>query len=357
MNAEQSRTERSRNDRDRTERDRNESDRTERGRNERGRSDEHGADPNRSDPRGGRRLEVTGSGGIRLAVWEQGDPDAETVLFIHGYPDSHTVWDLVVDRLVDDHHVVTYDVRGAGGSDAPRGRSGYHLDHLVTDIEAVIEATSPDRPVHLVAHDWGSIQAWSAVLHPEIGARIASFTSMSGPGVTVISEWIRNRLSPGDGHWRELSRQAVRSWYILAFQNPLAPLAWRVGLARNWRWFIGSVEGVPTDERWPAPTITRDASNGVRLYQENLSPLPRPGHRRPGAPHGIDYADTTRVPVQLVVATGDSYVTPELLDDVRDVAPDLTRVRIAGGHWLPRTNPVELSELIRSFVDANRVTD
>lgn len=299
------------------------------------------------------RREITGSGGVRLALWEQGDPDAPTVLFVHGYPDSHGVWDLVVDRLVEDHHIVTYDVRGAGESQAPRSRSDYHLDHLVGDIEAVIDATSPDRPVHVVAHDWGSIQAWSAVLHPEVNKRIAGFTSMSGPGVAVISDWIRNRIRPGGDHWRQLSRQAMRSWYILAFQNPLAPLAWRAGLAKTWPWFIGSVEGVPTDERWPAPTIARDASNGVKLYQENLSPLPRPGHRRPGPPHGVDYADTTDVPVQLIVATQDSYVTPELADDAHNVAPNLTRVRIAGGHWLPRTSPIELSELIRSFVDVN----
>lgn len=296
------------------------------------------------------RHEVLGSGGVRLAVWEQGDRDAPTIVFVHGYPDSHTVWDLVVDRLGGDHHLVTYDVRGAGQSDAPRERSDYHLDHLVTDLESVIESVSPDRRVHLVAHDWGSIQAWSAVLHPKVKDRIASFTSMSGPGVAVVSEWIRNRLRPGDGHWRDLSRQALRSWYILAFQNPLAPFAWRAGLARTWPWFIKSIEGVPTDDRWPASTIADDASNGVKLYQENLSPLPRPGHRRPGPPHGVDYATVTNVPVQLVVAAGDSYVTPALLDDAHLIAPNLDRVRIPGGHWLPRTSPVELSEMIASFV-------
>lgn len=327
--------------------------RTEQGRTGQSRTDARGADPNRTDPRDRRRLEVSGSGGVRLAAWEQGDRDAPTILFIHGYPDSHTVWDLVAEGLVEDHHLVTYDVRGAGESDAPRRRCDYHLDHLVTDIAAVIDATSPDRPVHLVAHDWGSIQAWSAVLHPEVRERTASFTSMSGPGVAVISDWIRNRLRPGDDRWRDLSRQAVRSWYILAFQNPLAPLAWRAGLARTWPWFISSIEGVPTDERWPSSTIARDASNGVKLYQENLSPLPRPGNRGPGVPHGVDYAATTQVPIQLVVATGDFYVTSELLDDAHHIAPNLTRVRIPGGHWLPRTSPVELSELIRSFVDAN----
>lgn len=294
------------------------------------------------------RREVVGSGGVRLAVWEQGDREAPTVVFVHGYPDSHSVWDPVVRRIAPDHHVVTYDVRGAGESDAPARRSDYHIDDLVADLGAVIEATSPDRPVHLVAHDWGSIQTWSAVLDPVVSKRVASFTSMSGPGLAIVGDWIHDRLRPGVDRWRELSRQAVRSWYILAFQNPLAPLAWRAGLARTWPWFIASIEGVPTDDRWPAPTIARDASNGVKLYQENLSPFPRPGRRAESERMVI-----TTVPVQLVIATDDSYVTPELLDDAHHIAPNLTRVRVAGGHWLPRTNPVELAELVTSFVDAH----
>src|SRR5262245_45927210 len=105
--------------------------------------------------------------GLSLAVTESGaydDPSAPIIVLVHGFPDTSAVWDLVVERLAGKYHVVTYDVRGAGDSDTPLLAEGYRLPLLVDDLRAVVDAVSPDRPVHLVGHDWGSIQAWEAVL-------------------------------------------------------------------------------------------------------------------------------------------------------------------------------------------------
>ena len=106
---------------------------------------------------------VRATDGVLLAVREHGDPDRPTVVLVHGYPDTQELWSGVVDRLRDDHHVVTYDVRGAGESTAPAGLGGYALTQLSDDLLAVIEATTPDdRAVHLVGHDWGAPAAWTA---------------------------------------------------------------------------------------------------------------------------------------------------------------------------------------------------
>jgi pimeloyl-ACP methyl ester carboxylesterase len=101
---------------------------------------------------------VTSSDGVQLAVYEYGDPSAPTVICVHGYPDNASVWQGVVDELQASFHVVSYDVRGAGKSDKPPRRRAYKLDQLQDDFVAVLEAVSPDNPVHLLAHDWGSIQ-------------------------------------------------------------------------------------------------------------------------------------------------------------------------------------------------------
>ena len=119
--------------------------------------------------------------GINLATRRRGNPDGPAVLFVHGYPDNGDVWDAVAEALGDDYHLITYDVRGAGASSSPRGRQAYRLEELRDDLFAVIDALSPGRPVHLVGHDWGSIQAWEAVTEPGAEKRIASYTSLSGP--------------------------------------------------------------------------------------------------------------------------------------------------------------------------------
>lgn len=121
------------------------------------------------------------SGTVQLAVREEGAPENPTVVLLHGYPDTGAVWDEVTERLRHRFHVVTYDVRGAGDSTVPGDEAAYALPELVGDLHAVIDAVSPARPVHLVGHDWGSIQGWDAVTSSALDGRIASFTSISGP--------------------------------------------------------------------------------------------------------------------------------------------------------------------------------
>src|SRR5689334_1586392 len=96
---------------------------------------------------------VTSADGTRLAVFESGNPNGPVLVAVHGYPDNHTVWDGVAADLSDRYRVITYDVRGAGASDKPTGRAAYKRDRLTEDFAAVIDAVSPDAPVHLLAHD------------------------------------------------------------------------------------------------------------------------------------------------------------------------------------------------------------
>src|SRR5205085_969867 len=79
-------------------------------------------------------------------------------------------------------------------------------DLLVRDMAAVIDAVSPDEKVHLVGHDWGSIQAWEAVTTmPE---RFASFTSISGPGLDHAG--LRMRAGPASADPNGLLRSMGR---------------------------------------------------------------------------------------------------------------------------------------------------
>lgn len=278
---------------------------------------------------------VEGSGGTRLAVQDHGGT-GPTIVLVHGYPDDHHVWDLVVPDLTADHRVVSYDVRGAGGSEAPTATADYRLEHLVADLAAVIDAVSPDERVHLVAHDWGSIQTWAAVVDPRVARRVASYTSMSGPGLDHVANWMAARRRPGWTRWKEAAGQGLHSWYIVAFHTPIAPLAFKAGLGRRWGAILQRGERVTVDDIWPGPDITADAVNGMRLYRANMFQR----IRRPERTH-------TDVPVQLVVALRDPFVPPRLLDGIEDIAPDLVRVEVDAKHWLPRSKPEVVARLVR----------
>jgi NAD(P)-dependent dehydrogenase (short-subunit alcohol dehydrogenase family)/pimeloyl-ACP methyl ester carboxylesterase len=287
-----------------------------------------------------RTSRVLASDGVRLAVSEYGDPAGRTILLVHGYPDTSSVWDPVVAILAPRFHVVTYDVRGAGASDRPRSRSAYRLDQLSRDLYAVLDAVSPDAPVHVVAHDWGSIQAWEAVTDEGAEQRIASYTSVSGPCLDHVAHWFRDRASIRPCALLQVVGQARRSWYIAVFHLPLvAPLAWRTFLGRGFGPAMRRIEGVPADPTYPAATLPLDGARGVQLYRANFLPrLRRPRIRR------------TSVPVQVVVPVEDRYVTAQLASGV-DQWVDSAWVRpVRCGHWLPRAAPEVLAAAVEELV-------
>jgi NAD(P)-dependent dehydrogenase (short-subunit alcohol dehydrogenase family)/pimeloyl-ACP methyl ester carboxylesterase len=262
------------------------------------------------------------SDGLRLLVKEQGDPARPTVLLVHGYPDNSSVFDGMADLLADRFHVVRYDVRGAGGSAAPADRAGYRLDRLAADLAAVVRATSPNRPVHLVGHDWGSIQAWQAVTEPDYAPLFASYTSISGPCLDHIDAWMRRKVARLQ--LVPVLRQLVHSWYIGCFQVPKLPeLAWRLPSLRA---------------RFGAEK--RDAINGIELYRANML-VSRAGN----APR------RTSVPVQQLALTKDIFVTPDLLAAAEPWCVALWRRPLPYAHWAPRTHPAAIAERVVEFID------
>ncbi|HSU03422.1 MAG TPA: alpha/beta fold hydrolase, partial [Nocardioides sp.] len=154
-------------------------------------------------------------GAVDLAVFEGGDPAGPVVLMVHGWPDTHRVWDGVAEHLGDEVRLVAYDTRGQGESVMAGSDEHFTLDLLADDLLAVVDAVSPDRPVHVVGHDWGSVQAWEAVCRPAAASRIASFTSMSGPNLHHVAAWARRTLRhPAPGALLGLVGQAVSSSYV-----------------------------------------------------------------------------------------------------------------------------------------------
>jgi NAD(P)-dependent dehydrogenase (short-subunit alcohol dehydrogenase family)/pimeloyl-ACP methyl ester carboxylesterase len=284
------------------------------------------------------------TGGIELCVAELGDPGRPTVVLVHGYPDSKEVWSEVASRLADRFHVVLYDVRGHGRSSAPRPlRGGFTLEKLTDDFLAVADAVSPGRPVHLVGHDWGSVQSWEFVTVERTKGRVASFTSMSGPSLDHFGHWINKRLTrPTPRRIGQLLGQGAKSWYVYLLHTPVLPeLAWRGPLGKRWPGILRRLEKVPGGD-YPTSSLPSDAAHGAWLYRDNVrSRLRRP---RPDA-----HAHT---PVQLITPLGDAFLSEQLYDDLESWAPRLTRRTIPAKHWVPRTRPDQLASCITEFVNS-----
>ncbi|WP_305093217.1 alpha/beta fold hydrolase [Prescottella sp. R16] len=277
-------------------------------------------------------------GDVRLAVFEQGNPDGETLLLVHGWPDTHDLWQHVIPHLAETFRIVSYDTRGAGASSTPAAVSAYALPELARDLFAVIDAVSPDAPVHVLAHDWGSVETWEAVCEPGAEKRIASYTSISGPNLDHLGTWVRERLA--QRRFTGPLAQAVASSYTVLFQIPVVgTLPFRLGMSRIWPTFLRFFDGMDASLVRPAPTLRTDMITGLKRYRANIRPrLRHPRERR------------TDVPVQLILNRRDRAVRPVGYEDTGRWVPNLRRRELDAGHWSPISHAGDVARLTADFV-------
>jgi len=285
---------------------------------------------------------VTSTDGVGLAVTEHGDPTAPTIVLVHGYPDTSELWDGVVQRLRDDFHVVTYDVRGAGRSDRPRRIRDYAMRQLSDDLLSVIDAVAPGESVHLVGHDWGGIQSWESAARPETAARLSSYTAIAGPSLDLAAVGASAKRKRGELAPRDTVKQLIKSWYILSFHLPFAaPLLWRHYLGRTWAQAFRRTEGVWPPEGHPAETITEDGIDGIKLYRRNMLPrLLRPRYRRVDVPL-----------VQVGITLRDAFIAPDIYDELPGRMPELWFRRADATHWIPVLAPETVAGWVRDAVE------
>ena len=292
---------------------------------------------------------ITASDGVTLAVHRYTEIDSQrpTILAIHGYPDNHHVWDGVAEELGRRYparfNVVAYDVRGAGESSCPASRSGYRFPQLVSDVGAVIDSLGVGR-AHLLAHDWGSIQAWAAVTDESVMGKIASFTSISGPHLQYAGRFLRSARTPRAAG--QVARQLASSGYIGFFLCPVLPeAAARSGLLAK---IVEASERIGrSSARSQRPATQRsigDYVNGLHLYRQNMlaSVLARPS-RLPQA----------GVPVQVLVPRKDIFVTPALQRFTGAIPHGGRVIPIEGGHWVVTSRPDVVARLTGEWVDRN----
>ncbi|MGU3651482.1 alpha/beta fold hydrolase [Mycolicibacterium sp. A43C] len=293
-----------------------------------------------------RRQMVSVSDGCQLAVQIRGNVQDKTVLLVHGFPDDHRVWDCVAERLEDRFNVITVDTRGSGDSSRPPAIHGYRVSRLAKDLAEVIDAVS-DRPVHVVGHDWGSVQGWDLITSAQGAGRVASFTSISGGYLDHLPTWVRDQKRRGWAGVLALAALWKTPVYMGVFQIPiLAPALCRLGIVDSTivaaRWLEErrrptTNEGGGARRNWAA----------LKLYSANVFP-----GLRNASPRG------TTVPVQILLATKDVFIPAAVQRDLPANVPTSRVVPLPAGHWAPLSAPDRVAQHITDWVNRNeRNTD
>jgi short-subunit dehydrogenase len=196
--------------------------------------------------------------------------------------------------------------------------------------------------VHLLAHDWGSIQSWAAVTDASVMNKVASFTSISGPHLSYAGKFLRSARSPRG--LVDVIRQFFASGYIWFFLTPGLPeLLIRAGVGVKLVEAFGRIGNSSTRNRPGDPVrSTGDYVNGLNLYRANMpGPFLAPGAELP----------QTTVPVQVLAPRMDLFVTPALQRHTGSIPLGSRVVPIEGGHWVVTVRPDVVARLASEWID------
>jgi pimeloyl-ACP methyl ester carboxylesterase len=220
----------------------------------------------------------------------------------------------------------------AGARPNPDEPSNYHIDRLMDDAMAIVEATGHrERRFHLAGHDWGGSIAWG--LADRFPERIASLTVLSRPHPNAFNR----ALQMADGE------QAQRSRHHRWFLEPDA--ADRV-LADDSRWLRErlAANGVP-----PAAIAAHLAVLGNKGAMEAALAW----YRARGAIRGP--LGPIRVPTLYIWGDADDTVGRIAAEGTVDFvsAPFSFEVLPGVGHFAADQTPDRVSELMLTHIGAH----
>lgn len=264
--------------------------------------------------------------GLTFDVRDEGPLDAEqTVVLLHGFPQSSRTWAPVVPTLHQAGlRTLAPDLRGYSPRARPAGRAAYRIGAIADDVRALVDAAGLDR-VHLVGHDWGGAAAWAmASRHAD---RVTSLTALSTP-------------HPGALAWSLThSGQGLKSWYLAAFQLPWLPERM---VARGLRGNLVK-SGLPAEVADEYATRLADpaALRGALGWYRGI-----PASR-------ADHVGRTTVPTTYAWGRKDFALGRAAAEATgRFVSAAYLFVELEAGHWLPERHPDEVASLVLDRVSS-----
>ena len=133
----------------------------------------------------------------------------KTIVMVHGWPDTHRLWDRQVEALKDRYRCVRFTLPGFEPG-APK--RAHPFEALLDTIRNIVERACPGERVTLLLHDWGCFFGYQFAMRcPELVERVV--------GVDIGDSGSRQ-------HRTELG--AKGKLMALAYQIWLAA-AWRIG--------------------------------------------------------------------------------------------------------------------------------
>jgi pimeloyl-ACP methyl ester carboxylesterase len=284
------------------------------------------------------------STGVTLNVAIAGSPEAEPILFLHGFPESHRTWRHQIHALSRDHYVIAPDQRGFAGSDKPEGVEHYETGRIVEDVMALADALGV-KHFTLVGHDWGGAVAWLAALeHP---FRVRRLVIVNAPHPLIFQKSLY-----------EDEAQRVASQYINVFRNPAAEMGIKaMGLETFLnRVLLGHADASKLEPEERQASLDDWSEDGARTpmlnwYRASKIEVPAPGADGSAPLWTQAPFPHLRMPTLVIWGLKDTALLPVQLEGLHGLVDDLRIVTSASAsHFVTWEEPELVTNAIRDFI-------
>ena len=272
----------------------------------------------------------------RLHYVTAGDPNAQPIVLLHGWPQTWYEWRKIIPRVTDSYRIIAPDLRGLGDSDRPP--TGYDKTTVAHDIRALVESLEHES-IALVGHDWGMPVAYlyAALYRESVSALVMLDASL--PGID----------GQDDGTGLSLPNGAP-VWHFGFHMTRDLPERLITGNERSYlTWFFRELAHNPG-------AISTDAIDEfVRCYSQ-------PGALRAGFEYyraaftdAVDIASHAETPLDIpVLAYGGRRGFSETTKAVMDAVATSVQGGVIEecGHWIPEERPDFISSEILDFLES-----
>lgn len=276
-------------------------------------------------------------GGRDVFYREAGLAGRPTVVLLHGFPASSSMFRHLIPRLADRWHLVAPDHMGFGLSAAPGADEfAYTFDSLTDVTESLLEQLGIDRYA-LYVHDHGAPIGWRLALRaPDaVSAIITQNGNAYEEGLQpeffeVVRDYWRDQTPETEGEVRQVLTAELTRWRYLSGvsdETLVDPTTW-----------------VHDHDLLSRPGIDRAHLDLFLDYATNLTLYP----------HVQRYFRETQVPLLAIWGKSDPIYAPAGALAFGTDLPDAEVHLVAGGHFLLESALDTVVPLIRQFLDAQR---
>jgi len=266
---------------------------------------------------------VDGPGDYETVNWhfvEAGPKDAQTLVFLHGIPDSWYLWHNQINDLSADYHVLAIDMKGYGQSE--KGPGDYRNEGVAEQVVGLLDTLDVEK-ASFVSHDRGTPVVDSIVAyHPE---RINKFIR----GEQHLWHW-HPQLSPQE-HW---------------FRNPES------NMFAKPEELVANLHAVLSERPIPEADVKRTISEASHPFIDWCVPryFQSSSFRMEWINRRLNLIKRWEAPILVLQASDDPFQPRENYYDIEEHIPNATVDFVESGHFYSLENPTDTTEKIANFL-------